>query len=75
MKRWLLTLLVYIISLAVIATVAFFLALFLVGPHGGILPDALHLPTGILLWICVIAIPLWTGYRTYKKCHQGKTQG
>lgn len=67
MKLWILTLLVYIAALIPVAALGFFLAIFLVGPHGGILPNILRIPVGIMLWISVICIPLWIAYKMYIK--------
>jgi hypothetical protein len=60
-----LSLVVFILSLAVTGFIGFYVAIFLVGPHSDILPEIIHVPVGIILLIIIIGIPLWLGRKTF----------
>ena len=66
MKHWLLALAVFAASLVASAVIGFFAAIMLAGPHSGLLPEAMQQPVLLLLWICVIGVPLWFAYRTFR---------
>jgi len=55
--RFLFAFLAYIASLAVVAPVAFFGVLFLAGPHGGLLPQALQVVVLPLAWLAILVVP------------------
>jgi hypothetical protein len=65
MKKWILSLLVFLSVLAVTAFIGFYVAIFLVGPHSDILPDWLYIPVGIILLFTILGIPAWLGKKTY----------
>jgi hypothetical protein len=65
MKKWMFSLVVFILSLAVTGFVGFYVAIFLVGPHADILPEVIHAPVGIILLIIIVASPLWLGRKTF----------
>ena len=67
MKKWVVSALVFLGSLLATASLGFFLALILVGPHSDILPRVLHVPVGLLLWSGVLGIPAWLSWITYRK--------
>jgi hypothetical protein len=65
--RYLWALLAYIVSLIVIAALAFVIVIVLAGPHAGLLPrwaEILVLSAG---WIAVVAVPIWVAVRVYKR--------
>jgi hypothetical protein len=57
--KWILSLLIFILSLSVTLFVGFYMAIFLIGPHTSILPQAFFIPVGLFLLILVIGIPVW----------------
>jgi len=65
MKKWMLSLVVFILSLAVTGSFGFYVAIFLVGPHSDILPEVIHVPVGIILLLIIIGIPLWLGRKIF----------
>ncbi len=66
MRHALLAAAAWLLSLAVTAAIAFVLAIALVGPHSDLLPRALQLPVGILLWLAVLVVPAWAAARVYR---------
>lgn len=64
--RLLIAIATYLATLAAVAVVAFFLVIFLAGPHGGFLPRAFE---GVVLglgWLLVLVLPFvaaWTMWR------------
>jgi len=67
MKKWMIILLVFILTLAVTAFVGFYTAMFLIGPHSDVLHDWLHIPVGIILLVLIIGIPVWFGRKTFHR--------
>jgi len=65
MKKWMLSPVVFILSLAVTVFFGFYVAIFLVGPHSDILPEIIHIPVGIILLIVIIGIPFWLGRKIF----------
>lgn len=65
MKKWILTLLIFLSAVAVTSFVGFYLTIFLIGPHSDILPDWLHIPVGIILLVLIIGIPAWLANKVY----------
>jgi hypothetical protein len=65
MKKWILSFVVFILSISVTGFVGFYVAIFFVGPHSDILPEILHVPVGLLLLILIIGVPLWLGRKTF----------
>ena len=65
MIKWILSSVVFILSLAVTGFVGFYVAIFLVGPHADILPDIIHVPIGIILLIIIIGFPVWLGRKIF----------
>lgn len=55
--RLLLAVLTYVVSLAVVAVVAFFSTIFLAGPHGGALPEKLQVVILPLAWLAILVLP------------------
>jgi hypothetical protein len=66
MLRYMLTIGAYLISLLVVAAVAFFVVVFLAGPHAGLLPQALEVVVLILGWLSVLAVPLWVALKVWR---------
>lgn len=65
MTKWILSSVVFILSLAITVFIGFYAAIFLIGPHSDILPEALHVPAGIILLIIIVGIPLWLGRKIF----------
>jgi len=65
MKKWIISSLVLILSLAVTVFIGFYVAIFLIGPHSDILPDWLHIPVGIIMLVLILGIPVWLGRKTF----------
>jgi len=67
MKRWLISVTVFIVSFIPMLAVGYFLLMLFAGPHGGLLPSFLHKYTAPFLWLIVIGVPLWLGSKAYTK--------
>jgi hypothetical protein len=52
------TALAYLVALILTAVIASFAVLFLVGPHGGALPQSFYMPVLVAGWAAVIVLPL-----------------
>jgi len=72
MKKWIISIAVFILSFAVTAFVGFYGAIFLVGPHSDVLPEILQVPVGLLLWLLIIGIPFLIARKTFKKLNHKK---
>ena len=72
MKKWIISISVFILSFAVSAFVGFYGAIFLVGPHSDVLPEILQVPVGLLLWLLIIGIPFLIARKTFKKLNHKK---
>jgi hypothetical protein len=70
-KHWLLALATLIVSLAAIAVIGFYAAIMLVGPHADLLPHALQVPVGLLLWAGVLGVPVWLARKVYRSSKAG----
>jgi hypothetical protein len=55
--RLLITIATYLVTITLVASVAFFLVILLAGPHGGLLPRALEGVVLILGWSLVLVLP------------------
>jgi hypothetical protein len=67
MKKWIISSLVFILSLTATAFVGFYTAIFLIGPHSDVLLDWFHIPVGIILLVLILGIPVWLGRKTFIK--------
>jgi hypothetical protein len=67
MKKWITSIVVFILSFAVTAFVGFYSAIFLAGPHSDVLPEILQFPVGLFLLILIIGIPVWLSIKTFMK--------
>jgi uncharacterized transporter YbjL len=65
MTKWILSSVVFILSLAITGFIGFYVAIFLVGPHSDILPEVIHAPVGIMLLIIIIGFPAWLGRKIF----------
>lgn len=61
------TLATYLAALVVVAIVAFFVVIFLAGPHAGLLPHALELVVLILGWLSILVLPVWVAWVVWRK--------
>jgi hypothetical protein len=64
-KIWIISFLVFIVSLVVTAFIGFYAQIFLIGPHTGILPQKFFIPVAILLLLLIVGIPLWLGRKAF----------
>lgn len=64
--RLLITAIAYLVSLVVVAAIAFFAVLFLAGPHGGVLPGYLEPVVLLLGWLAVLGLPAFAAFRVWK---------
>jgi len=74
MKKWILSLLIFLFVLAVTGFIGFYVTIFLIGPHSDILPDWIHNPVGIILLIINIGIPVLLGKITYFKIKRNENK-
>ena len=65
--RLLITAIAYLVSLVVVAAIAFFAVLFLAGPHGGVRPGYLEPVVLLLGWLAVLGLPAFAAFRVWKK--------
>ena len=66
MSKWIVSVIVFLLSFTVTVFVGFYTAIFLIGPHSDILPEALHIPAGIILLIVITGIPVWLARKIFK---------
>lgn len=65
--RVLLTAAAYLASLALVAVAAFFVVIFLAGPHGGFLPGSLAPVVLALGWLTVLVVPAWLAHQVWRR--------
>ena len=65
--RYLWALLAYLVSLIVIAALAFVIVIVLAGPHAGLLPQWAEVLVFSAGWLAVAAVPLWISIQVYKR--------
>lgn len=65
--RLVLTVLTFLASLAAVAVLAFFVVIFLAGPHSGLLPQPLEVTVIVLGWVCMIAVPVWLAHAVWRR--------
>lgn len=53
-----LTVLVYLMTLIVVAVASFYLVIILAGPHGGLLPSSFGTVVLVLGWLLVLGLPI-----------------
>jgi hypothetical protein len=66
MKKWVLSILVFLVTLAILTFFGFFLVIFLAGPHSDILPEYLAAPVFFTVLFFVLAVPSWLAFKTFK---------
>ena len=67
MKKWIISIAVFVVSVAAISFVSFYAAIFLVGPHSDILPEIFFIPVVFSLLALTIGIPGWISVKTFKR--------
>ena len=67
MKKWVISILVFLISFTLLAFLGLFLAIFIAGPHSDVLPEFMASPIFFILLFVVFAIPVWLAYKVYQK--------
>ena len=67
MKKWIISIIVFLLSFSVTAIIGFYTAIILIGPHSDILPEILQVPAGLLLLLIIIGIPSWLSYKAFIK--------
>ena len=65
--KLLLTVAAYLGALVAVAFVAFFVVIFLAGPHAGLLPHALESVVLILGWLAVLVLPVWAAWVVWRR--------
>ncbi len=58
---------VFVTVMALIGVTGFFLMIWLVGPHGGVLPGQLRSVVLIMFWLTLLVAPFIAARRTYSK--------
>jgi hypothetical protein len=71
--RVILTILTYIVTLVPVAIAAFFIVIFLAGPHAGILPSWLESVVLILAWLVVFVVPGLVAHGVWRRWKPSKT--
>jgi hypothetical protein len=59
MMRWLLTILTWIVSTAILGAVSFFAVMIVAGPHSSMLPSPVQPAVLLLGWVIFIGGPFW----------------
>ena len=67
MRRWLLGLLAWLASLAVVVPICFFVAIVLAGPHSSLLPGWLQPIVLLLGWVVVVVAPVWIARAVWRR--------
>jgi hypothetical protein len=70
-KKWILSIIVFLFVLALTGVAGFFVAIFLAGPHSDFLPGALQIPVGVIIWTAVFGVPIWLARKTFLKYRHG----
>lgn len=65
--RIVLTLLAYVVALAVVTAICFVAVMFLAGPHAGLLPAPMESAVLILGWILVLVLPALVARRVWRR--------
>jgi hypothetical protein len=65
--RFVWTLIIFLLALAITAPVLFFGVLIVAGPHSGLLPHFLEVIVLILGWITLIAFPAWIAQKVWRR--------
>lgn len=65
--KWLFTLLVYVAALVAVAFVAFFVVIFLAGPHAGLLPQWAAVIVQVLGWLAVLVLPALAARKFWRR--------
>lgn len=67
MMKWLVTLLAYLATLAIVAVAAFFVVIFLAGPHAGLLPQWAEVIVLVLGWLAVLVLPVLAARKVWRR--------
>lgn len=73
--RWVLTLLAWLASLAVLAPVCFAGVILLAGPHSSLLAPSLQVPVVLLGWGILLMGPLWVARTVWRRVGDGQSDG
>jgi hypothetical protein len=65
MMKWIYSIATFIASLLLCALVAFYIVLFLAGPHAGIVPAWVQKIILLLGWIFTIAVPVFIARKVF----------
>jgi hypothetical protein len=69
-KKWIISFLVFIVSLAITTFIGFYAEILLIGPHTGILPQNFFIPVAIFLLLVIAGIPVWLARKTFNHFKQ-----
>lgn len=67
LMRILRTLVAWLVTLLLVAAVAFALVIVLAGPHAGLLPHWLEVVVLALGWLCVVVVPALVARRVWRR--------
>jgi hypothetical protein len=70
--KYALTALAFVVSSLVIAVMAFFVVIFLAGPHADLLPQPLEVLVGIAGWLAVLVLPILIARSVWKRVGRGE---
>ncbi|MFP5348725.1 MAG: hypothetical protein ACLGHO_02650 [Gammaproteobacteria bacterium] len=65
-KRLVMVIVTYVVALVLVAVAAFFVVIFLAGPHADVLPQALEVVVLILGWLAVLVLPMWAAWAVWR---------
>jgi hypothetical protein len=67
--RWLLAIVTWIVSTAILAPVCFVAVIILAGPHSSMLPSVIQPAVLLAGWIVVLAAPFWAARKVWQRLH------
>jgi uncharacterized membrane protein YuzA (DUF378 family) len=70
--KYALTALAFVVSLLVVGVVAFFVVIFLAGPHADILPQPLEVLVGIAGWLAVLVLPILSARSVWTRMERNR---
>ena len=65
--KYALTALTYLVSLALVGVVSFFVVIFLAGPHADLLPEPLEVVVGVVGLLAVLLLPILAARTVWKR--------
>lgn len=72
---WLLTGLVWLVSVLLTAALTFAGVMLVAGPHAGLLPPWLEAPVLAGGWVIILVLPVWISHRTWRRLTHSRHKG